>query len=250
MSALIGSTGFVGGHLQRGFDFTHMYNRSNISEIQGLETDLLICAGLPAEKWKANSDPQSDWLNMANLAQKISSVKANKAILISTIDVYQPAMEVTEEDRPNYDGEGAYGRNRAWFESFFVSQFSNSLILRLPGLFGSNLKKNFIFDLVNERTDQFLSVHSESKFQFYNIHGIWHLIEKCNDEEIPLLNVATEPITAQEIANIFDVSLSCSGKKVEYLMKSKYFKVFNGKDGFLQDKAEVIKGISNLRNLN
>lgn len=249
MSVLIGSTGFVGGHLQRDFDFTHMYNRSNISDIQGLETDLLICAGLPAEKWKANSDPQSDWLNMANLAQKISSVKANKAILISTIDVYQPALEVTEEDRPNYDGEGAYGRNRAWFESFFVSQFSNALILRLPGLFGSNLKKNFIFDLVNERTDQVLNVHSESKFQFYDIQGIWHLIEKCNEEEISLLNVATEPITAQEIASIFDVSLSCSGKKVEYLMKSKYFDIFRGKDGFLQDKAEVLKGISNLRNL-
>lgn len=250
MSVLIGSTGFVGGHLQRDFDFTHMYNRSNISDIQGLETDLLICAGLPAEKWKANSDPQSDWLNMANLAQKISSVKANKAILISTIDVYQPALEVTEEDRPNYDGEGAYGRNRAWFESFFVSQFSNALILRLPGLFGSNLKKNFIFDLVNERSDQVLNVHSESKFQFYDIQGIWHLIEKCNEEEISLLNVATEPIAAQEIASIFDVSLSCSGKKVEYLMKSKYFDIFRGKDGFLQDKAEVLKGISNLRNLN
>lgn len=250
MSVLIGSTGFVGGHLQRDFDFTHMYNRSNISDIQGLETDFLICAGLPAEKWKANSDPQSDWLNMANLAQKISSVKANKAILISTIDVYQPALEVTEEDRPNYDGEGAYGRNRAWFESFFVSQFSNALILRLPGLFGSNLKKNFIFDLVNERSDQVLNVHSESKFQFYDIQGIWYLIEKCNEEEISLLNVATEPITAQEIASIFDVSLSCSGRKVEYLMKSKYFDIFGGKNGFLQDKAEVLKGISNLRNLN
>ena len=140
MSALIGSTGFVGGHLQKDFHFTHMYNRSNISEIQGLDTDLLICAGLPAEKWKANNDPESDWSNMVSLAQKISSVKADKAILISTIDVYQPALEVTEEDRPNYDGEGAYGRNRAWFESFFDSQFSNNIILRLPGLFANNLK--------------------------------------------------------------------------------------------------------------
>lgn len=250
MSALIGSTGFVGGHLQRNFDFTHMYNRSNISDIQGLETDLLICAGLPAEKWRANSDPDTDWLNIANLAQKISSVKASKAILISTIDVYQPALEVTEDDRPNFDGEGAYGRNRAWFESFFVSQFSNTLILRLPGLFGSKLKKNFIFDLANKRSDQFQSVHSESIFQFYDITGIWHLIEKCNEEDISLLNVATEPITAQEIASIFDVSLSCSGKKVEYLMKSKHFNFFQGNDGFLQNKAEVLKGISNFRNLN
>jgi hypothetical protein len=248
MSALIGSTGFVGGHLQKDFHFTHMYNRSNISEIQGLDTDLLICAGLPAEKWKANNDPESDWSNMVSLAQKISSVKADKAILISTIDVYQPALEVTEEDRPNYDGEGAYGRNRAWFESFFDSQFSNNIILRLPGLFANNLKKNFIFDLVNNRFDQVLKVHRESKFQFYDIQEIWYLIDKCIKEKISLLNVATEPLTAQEIASIFNVSLSCSGKKVEYLMKSRYFNVFNGKDGFLQDKTEVLKKISKLRN--
>lgn len=136
------------------------------------------------------------------------------------------------------------------FESFFVSQFSNTLILRLPGLFGSKLKKNFIFDLANKRSDQFQSVHSESIFQFYDITGIWHFIEKCNEEDISLLNVATEPITAQEIASIFDVSLSCSGKKVEYLMKSKHFNFFQGNDGFLQNKAEVLKGISNFRNLN
>jgi dTDP-4-dehydrorhamnose reductase len=185
---------------------------------------------------------------MVSLAQKISSVKADKAILISTIDVYQPALEVTEEDRPNYDGEGAYGRNRAWFESFFDSQFSNNIILRLPGLFANNLKKNFIFDLVNNRFDQVLKVHRESKFQFYDIQEIWYLIDKCIKEKISLLNVATEPLTAQEIASIFNVSLSCSGKKVEYLMKSRYFNVFNGKDGFLQDKTEVLKKISKLRN--
>ena len=104
MSALIGSTGLVGGHLQKNFEFTHKYNRSNISEIQGLSTDLIICAGLPAEKWKANSDPESDWLNMANLAQNLSRVKAEKAILISTIDVYQPPVNVVENNPPTLSG--------------------------------------------------------------------------------------------------------------------------------------------------
>jgi len=247
MGALIGSTGCVGGHLQKDFEFTHKYNRANISKIQGLETDLLICAGLPAEKWKANSDPASDWLNMANLAQMIASVKAKKAILISTIDVYQPAIDVTEEDAPNYNGEGAYGRHRAWFEAVFSSQFSDAIIIRLPGLFANNLKKNFIYDLINKRSDQFLNVHPESKFQFYEIAGIWNLVEKCIANKIPLLNVATEPISAREIASIFNVELVDSQKKIEYRMKSKYSRFFNGKNGFLQDKVEVLEGISKLR---
>jgi dTDP-4-dehydrorhamnose reductase len=247
MSALIGSTGFVGGHLQENFEFKHKYNRANISEIQGLDTELLICAGLPAEKWRANNDPESDWSNMASLTQKISSVRADKAILISTIDVYQPALDVTESDKPNYDGEGAYGRNRAWFESFFVSQFPNAIVLRLPGLFANNLKKNFIFDLINNRSEQVSKVHKDSKFQFYNIQGIWNLIDMCTKHNISLLNVATEPVCAQEIASLFDVSLKSSARKVEYRMKSKYSKVFGRTDGFLQGKTEILKDISKIR---
>jgi hypothetical protein len=249
MSALIGSTGFVGGHLQENFEFANKYNRTNISQIQGLDTDLLICAGLPAEKWKANSDPVTDWSNMANLAQMISSVNADKAILISTIDVYQPPIDVTEDVAPNYNGEGAYGRNRAWFESFFISQFPNTIIIRLPGLFSRNLKKNFIYDLINNRFDQFSSVNRDSKFQFYDINGIWNLIDSCIENRISLLNVATEPISAQEIASIFDVSLVGSQNKIEYRMKSKHSKVFGGIDGFLQGKAEVLEEISKLRHL-
>lgn len=247
MSALIGSTGFVGGHLQKGFEFTHTYSRTNISEIQDLETDLLICAGLPAEKWKANMDTESDWWNMANLAQKISSVSADKAILISTIDVYQPPINVTEDDKPNYIGESGYGRNRAWFEAFFTSQFSNSTILRLPGLFAGDLKKNFIYDLIHNRSDQFINVHQDSKFQFYHPEGIWDLIHKCEENQISLLNVATEPISAQEIASIFKVSLNSAASKINYGMKTKYAEIFNGSNGFLQSKVEVLEGISNLR---
>jgi len=249
MSALIGSTGFVGGHLQRDFEFTHKYNRSNISEIRGLNTDLLICAGLPAEKWKANNDPESDWSNMANLAQMISSVSAERAILISTIDVYQPPLDVTEDEKPNFNGDGAYGRNRAWFEAFFVSQFSNTIVIRLPGLFSTNLKKNLIFDLINKRWDQVSKVHKESKFQFYDIESIWRTIEICAENSIPLLNVATEPVAAQEIANIFEVKLTGTQGKIEYQTKSKYFGVFNGTGGFLQDKEQVLEGISKLRNI-
>jgi dTDP-4-dehydrorhamnose reductase len=247
MSALIGSTGFVGGYLQKSFEFTHTYNRASISEIQGLETELLICAGLPAEKWKANMNPESDWWNMANLAQKISSVRADKAILISTIDVYQPPVDVTEDDKPNYNGESAYGRTRAWFETFFASQFSNTTIIRLPGLFADDLKKNFIYDLIHNRSDQVSNVHQDSKFQFYNLEGIWDLIHKCEENQISLLNVATEPVSAQEVADIFNIDLSKSENKIEYRMKSKYYKSFDGKNGFLQTKEHVLEGISLLR---
>lgn len=247
MSALIGSTGFVGGHLRKSFEFTHRYNHSNISDIQGLTTDLLICAGLPAEKWKANNDPVFDWLNMANLAQLISTVKADRAILISTIDVYQPAINVTENDRPDLNGPEAYGRNRAWFEIFFRLHFPHATIIRLPGLFGANLKKNLIFDLLNGRKSQFMNVHKDSQFQFFDISLIWDVISKGVDNNLSVLNVATEPIFAREIAGLFEEELYETEKKVSYDMKSLHSTIFKGNLDYLMSKNEIITRILSLK---
>lgn len=246
MSALIGSTGFVGGHLQRDFKFTYMYNRKNISEIQDLSTDLLICAGLPAEKWQANSDPESDWSNMANLSQNISSVKANYAILISTIDVYQPAIDVTEDSQVGLNGSEAYGRNRAWFEMFFKSTFSNHLIIRLPGLYALDLKKNFIFDLLNSRYDQIKKVNPNSTFQFFDITSLGEIIRVCQENSLSELNLATEPVTAQEVARLFDVKLSEDRKPINYRMKTKNYDIFGGQGGFIKTKEDVLRGITKL----
>ena len=246
MSALIGSTGFVGGHLQKDFEFSHKYNRSNISEIKGLNTDLLICAGLPAEKWKANSDPASDWSNMANLAQNISSVKAKSAILISTIDVYQPALNVTEDSPLSLNGKEAYGRNRAWFELFFKATFPNHLVIRLPALYAPNLKKNIIFDLLNSRRDQIKKVHRDSTYQFFDITLIGEIIQLCIQHRLSELNLATEPVTVQEVATLFNVSLDANGTQINYQMKTKNYDIFRGQNGFIKSKQEVLNGIMKL----
>ena len=246
MSALIGSTGFVGGHLQNSFDFTQKYHSSNISEIQGLKTDLLICAGLPAEKWKANNDPESDWSNMANLAQMISSVDAEQAILISTIDVYQPAYNVTELDQPNLIGKEGYGRTRAWFESFFAAHFSNSTIVRLPGLFGPALRKNLIYDLMYNREEQYMKVNGNSQFQFFDVSMVGSLIKKLSEVRINLCNVSPEPIFAQEIAEIFGVKLNSTSKLTDYRMKSIHSDLFGGSNGFTHSKINALEKIFNL----
>lgn len=246
MSALIGYTGFVGGHLQTDISFQEMYNRTNIADIQGLKTDLLVCAGLPAEKWKANGDPEADWKNMAYLSQLISTVDTDKAILISTIDVYQPAFDVYETSHPNLIGSEAYGRNRAWFEMLFKSKFPNSLIVRLPGLFAPNLKKNLIFDLLNKREDQYVNVDGESAFQFFNITRISEFINIALENQLSTLNIATEPLLAQEIADIFNVQLNTGKRRVDYRMKSNHDSIFNGKNGYLIGKEQTIREISNL----
>jgi len=247
VSILVGSTGFIGRHLIEGFEFDLSVHRSNINEIKGKKTDLLICAGLPAEKWKANQSPEDDFLNMSNLAQILSTVRSKKAILISTIDVYQPAINVNENDSPSLNGISAYGRHRAWFEFFFKSNFSKSIVIRLPGLFAKDIKKNLIHDLLHKKSIQLQNVHRNSQFQFFNLTEIWNVINFSLENDIPMLNVTSEPIFAQEIASLFNVILGTNSPRIAYDMRSIYSSDFKGNNGYLYSKRNLIEQISELK---
>lgn len=247
VSILIGSTGFIGGHLRSTYEFDQFFHKSDINEIKGMETDFLICAGLPAEKWKANENPHSDWMNVTKLAQNLSTVRSKKAVLISTIDVYQPAIAVNEKTAGNLDGHQAYGRNRAWFEFFFRSNFKDSLIIRLPGVYGHNLKKNFIFDLLQNQTDQIYKVNQKSSFQFFNIHNLDYLIQKCLDLDLRTLNVSSRPLLAQEIADLFGIKLYSTAPIINYDMRTLQSDKFGRTGNYLYSCKEILEDINKLR---
>lgn len=243
MSVLIGSTGFVGKALAESCNFTHQYSRRNISSITGTSTDLLICAGLPGAKWKANQDPHGDWVNMTNLSQNLAQVQADKAVLISTIDVFENPTGVDENDLPTLNGLSAYGSNRAWFELFFKDRFPGATIIRLPGLFSLTLRKNLIFDLMHGRSDQYMGVNADSEFQFFDLGKLVTFLNQAIDLNLAILNLATEPIKASEIAEIFDVKLLSINTKIEYDFRSIYSNEFGGVNGYLISKEKVIDGI-------
>jgi hypothetical protein len=246
MSILIGSSGFVGGHLGLDHEFKFSFNRLNIKELTNMKTDLLVCAGLPAQKWKANLSPEADWNNMLELARILTTVDANKAALISTIDVFQPALNVNEFTHPNLNGNQAYGRNRAWFETFFKSTFKNYHIIRLPALFANNLRKNLIYDLMNKNVTELSKVNKNSTFQFFDITQIWNIINICIEQDFNILNVSSEPQVAQEIADIFGFQLSANSEVVNYDMKSIFSEKLGGHDGYIYDKMTIIDGIKAL----
>jgi nucleoside-diphosphate-sugar epimerase len=247
MATLVGSTGFVGTHLARSHDFTIQVHRPDVQTLVGLRTDLLVCSGLPAEKWRANQESDADWANMSGLAQVLATVRADSAVLISTIDVYQPAVGVDEDDPAHLDGSGAYGAHRAWFEAFFRSRFPNALIIRLPGLFAPDVRKNLVHDLIHGRADQLERVNPESTFQFFDVTRTWSVIERAWAAGITLLNVTSEPVTTQAVADLFGVRLSADTDAAQYDMRSVHADTFGGKDGYLYNAATVLEGIGALR---
>lgn len=247
MAVLVGSTGFVGCHLARKHEFELAVHRSDVASITGLSTDLLVCAGLPAAKWRANQHPAEDWANMALLTQVLASVRAERGVLISTIDVYQPAVGVDETNAPQFNGAGAYGSHRAWFEAFFQSHFPDALVLRLPALYASDVRKNLVHDLLHEKYDQLALVNPSSTFQFFDATKTWTMIEGAWAAGITLLNITSEPVSAQAVANLFGVSLNGKSPPIDYDMRSVHAQSFDGVGGYLFTAEAVLDGISSLR---
>jgi len=148
-SALIGYTGFVGGNLDLQYEFSDKYNSKNINEIVGQSYDFCICAGVKAQKWVANQNPEQDWNEIQSLINLLEQATISRFVLISTVDVYPRPFEVNEDSNINLSELQAYGLNRLRLEEWAKAHYIDYLIIRLPGLFGQNIKKNFIHDILH-----------------------------------------------------------------------------------------------------
>ncbi len=149
MKALVGYTGFVGSNIYDKRDFDRVYNSSNIREAYGTKPDLLIYAGLRAEKYLANTDPNKDLGAVRAAGDNIEKINPARLVLISTIDVFKNPKGVDENSEIDTEGLHPYGYNRYLLERRVREMYPDALIIRLPGLFGKNIKKNFIYDYIN-----------------------------------------------------------------------------------------------------
>lgn len=243
-TALIGYTGFVGNNLVLQHSFNELYNSKNITKSYGNEFDIVICAAPGAVKWLANKEPEKDLAMINTLIKSIKPIKTNLFIQISTIDVYKQPVNVSEETFIETEGLHSYGKHRYYLECFVKDNFKNSLIIRLPGLFGEGIKKNLIFDLLNTNKSEF--THLDSVFQMYYLANLWKDINIAIKHNIKLLNIATEPISTKEIAQKcfnLDFNNKTNNPPANYNIHSKYGKIFGKNNDFLYTKNEVIQDL-------
>ncbi|MBQ6518945.1 MAG: sugar nucleotide-binding protein [Anaerolineaceae bacterium] len=149
MKALVGYTGFVGSNLYEQGTWDCAYNSKNIQEAYGTQPDLLVYAGVRAEKYLANQAPEQDLAQIMEAQENIRKIAPRKLVLISTIDVFRIPKNVDETTAIETNGLHPYGANRYRLEQWVRAAYPDALIIRLPGLFGKNIKKNFIFDYLN-----------------------------------------------------------------------------------------------------
>lgn len=246
-TAIIGHTGFVGGTIRQQSGIEESYNSRNIEQIRSSTFDLLICAGAPGAKWKANQDPAQDLGNIQSLIAHLSTVRAHQFVLISTVDVYASPSNVDESTTIEMDILAPYGKHRYLLEQSVREFFPNSVIVRLPGLYGTGLKKNFIFDLLHGNTLELTDYRST--FQFYDMSRLWRDLKLVTAAGVPLINFATEHVTAGEVARrSFGISFSNLTSKgpVHYDMRTQFAGVLHGCGAYIQSAAYTFEHIARL----
>lgn len=242
-NSLIGSTGFVGSNLLRQSVFEDCYRSTNISEIEKRSYDLIVCAGAPGTKWKANLYPEEDWESIQCLIHSLKRVQTKRFILISTVDVYPHPVDVNEMTSIEILQLLPYGKHRLYLEHFVRKAFPNYTIIRLPGLFGSGIKKNFIYDLIHRQALHLTD--SRSAFQFYNLNNLWKDISILLSRSLPLVNFATEPVSASELAwyTLKQRFENVTEKAARYNMKTIFGKVFGRNSAYIYNKKEILEQI-------
>jgi len=149
MDILVGHTGFVGSNLYEQHNFDGIFNSKNIADAFGLNPGLCVYAGVRAEKFLANNDPKADMTDIESAIEIIKQISPKRLVLISTIDVFKMPYECDENTSVEENGLHAYGYNRYQLEKWCADNITSCHILRLPGLYGKNIKKNFIYDLIH-----------------------------------------------------------------------------------------------------
>lgn len=149
MIALVGYTGFVGSNIYAHGGIDCAYNSKNIEQAYGTRPGLLIYAGMRAEKYLANNDPEADMALVYQAEENIARIDPKKLVLISTVDVLRDPNGKDEDTPIEVDGLQPYGLHRYRLEQWVRARYPDALIIRLPGLYGRNIKKNFIYDYIN-----------------------------------------------------------------------------------------------------
>jgi len=250
MKILLGNSGLVGKTIQKFEKFDYRFNSKNIHAFEYIVEDgcelFLTC--LPATKWMVNQNLVEDFDNINTIIKTISKRRYSKVTLISTIDIYNDSpIRVDETYNPNI-GKLSYGNNRYIFE-LLVREYvkTNDLkIFRLPALFNNLIKKNVLYDLINDNNVG--QINKNSTYQWYNLDNLSNdmknFSEKYPNETV--FNLFTEPIHTKDIIEMFPhyVDKVNIGNEIIYNYKTKFGGYIDTKDSVLTQIKELINEFS------
>jgi hypothetical protein len=247
MKLLVGNTGLIGTTLKDNIKFDYEFNSKNLEELLSLPIDTsqaeLYLACLPATKWLVNKDPQSDLNNIFKILNIITKREYGTIILYSTIDVYNNVPLEVDEGYEIPITTPSYGSNRYLFENLIKTtvKYKKFLTIRLPALFGKHIKKNIIYDLLNNNEVE--KIKYNSIYQWYNLDKLFRDTNNClkDTQHIQCINLFTEPIHTSEILNVFKLTKEDVNDNPDPIVYNYKSRISN--TGYVESKKDILEQI-------
>lgn len=175
--AVIGYTGVIGSKVYEQLQFFKQYevvgfNRDNLSKLLHQEYDCVICTAPSSKKFKTNIGLANSSEEIERLVDSIAKVKTKQFVLVSS----QTALHT----------ENRYGQVQNEVCQAVLQNHKNHSIYFMDTLYGENLKKGFVHDL---------------------IHRQWSFVSKEQLEKIPDLQSYYNPVTEQVAERVQEVPL-------------------------------------------
>jgi nucleoside-diphosphate-sugar epimerase len=209
--AVIGGAGFVGSAIVRYLNECTeteciAVTRDNYHLWKGRNFRHIYWAAGTASKELCERDP--DWCeeqNVRAVARAVQDFLCKKFIYVSSQAVFGKAEVGCDEWGSGYPEElSEYGSSKLAGEQEVWNRHDNVLILRPNGFTGPGLKKNAVHSFAKDPPELYYDWNSQVQFihtdEFARIAAA--LAARYNNEAF---NVAGEPVTMREIANIMDI---------------------------------------------
>jgi len=244
MDAIVGASGFVGGSIARQRPEARGFTSRDSREAMGPTWDRVWFAAARAEKWRINKDPATDAAHIAELIRLVEGIRAERFVLISTVDVYGTPAGVDESTPIETTGLHPYGLHRYELERAVRRAHPTALIVRLPGLYGRGLKKNIVYDLLHDNgVDR---INPDSEFQYYGVESIAADLDRALELGLDLLNLTSAPVSTGRLATeCFGVELPAlpDASAIRYDMRTLHPEVLGGPAPYGRSADEVVAGI-------
>jgi nucleoside-diphosphate-sugar epimerase len=158
MIFILGGEGYVGSAYPRLFEklgLSHqVITRANYDQFAGQRCDVFINANGNSKKFLADRDPKWEFdASVRTVLHSLEDFPSDVYIHLSSGDVYpdQSSPEVSREEQAiDPARQSRYGLHKHVAEHLVRSLRPRHIIMRMGGFVGPGMKKNAIFDMLND----------------------------------------------------------------------------------------------------
>lgn len=183
---ILGANGYIGSSYVRLAESLNIpcqaITRANYDQFIGKSCDVLINANGNSKKFLADRDPKWEFdASVRSVVHSVEDFPSDLYIYLSSGDVYpdQSTPAVSREDQIlAVDKQSKYGFHKHLAEQVVRSTRPRHLIMRMGGFVGPGMKKNAIFDLLQNSP---VWVSADSELQFISTDAaariVWSVVE-------------------------------------------------------------------------